>query len=64
MNHLHNSEDIFSCDKCSESFASKDFLNIHKGATHKNKCSKCDYETGHKDLMKEHLANPGIWHKK
>ena len=63
VNYLNNSENNFPCDKCSLKFASKDFLDIHIGATHKIKCKVCDYETGHKDLLKEHIENPGIWHK-
>ena len=63
VNYLNNSENNFPCDKCSLKFASKDFLNIHIGATHKIKCKVCDYETGHTDLLKEHIKNPGIWHK-
>ena len=63
VNYLNNSENNFPCDKCSLKFESKDFLNIHIEATHKIKCKVCDYETGHTDLLKEHIKNPGIWHK-
>ena len=63
MNHLNNSNKIFSCHKCSATFASKEFLDIHTGATHKTKCDVCEFETGHNDLMREHIASPGIWHK-
>ena len=61
---MNNSGNIYSCEKCGEKFESKDFLEIRKGATHKTKCDICDFETGHKDMMKEHVENPGIWHKK
>ena len=63
VNHLNNSNKTFSCLKCSATFGSKEFLDIHTGATHKTKCEVCDFETGHSDLMMEHIASPGIWHK-
>ena len=63
MNHLNKSQNDYSCVKCSETFGSKEFLDIHMGATHKEKCEICEFETGHKDLMKEHIEMPGIWHK-
>ena len=63
FNHLNNSEENFICDKCEANFASKEFLKIHIGATHKMKCQSCDFETGHNETMKEHIENPGIWHK-
>ena len=63
VNYLNNSENSYPCEKCSVKFASKEFLEIHKGATHKMKCDKCEFETGHKDTMKEHIKNPGIWHR-
>ena len=62
VNHLNNSENDYPCEKCSAKFASKEFLEIHKGATHKMKCNMCDYETGHKESMKEHIESPGFWH--
>ena len=60
FNHLNNSEENFICDKCEANFASKEFLNIHIGATHKLKCQSCNFETGHNETMKEHVENPGI----
>ena len=63
VNYLNNSESNHTCEKCSAKFASKDFLEIHIGATHKIKCDVCEFETGHKESMKQHIANPGIWHR-
>ena len=41
-NYLNNlPSNTYSCDKCDLKFASKDFLDIHKGATHKIKCEFC-----------------------
>ena len=60
MNYLNKSQNDYSCVKCSETFGSKEFLDIHMGAIQK---VKCEFETGHKDLMKEHIEMPGIWHK-
>ena len=34
----------------------KKFLQIHSEATHKEKCEDCDFETGHKEMMKEHMG--------
>ena len=63
MNHLNKPQNDYSCVKFSETFGSQDYLDIHMGATHKAKCEICDFELGHKDLMEEHIAKPGIWHK-
>jgi hypothetical protein len=41
----------------------KKFLQIHSEATHKEKCEDCDFETGHKEIMKEHISNPEIIHR-
>ena len=60
VNYLHNSERNYSCTKCNAKFASEEFLKIHIEATHKIKCDMCEFETGHKDLMMEHNAHPGI----
>ena len=62
-NYLNNSDEGYSCEKCSKTFASEKFLQIHSEATHKEKCTECDFETGHKEIMKEHLSNPGILHR-
>ena len=64
VNHLNKSGNNHICEKCGAKFASKDFLDIHIGATHKIKCKECEFETGHKNSMMEHKANPGIWHRK
>ena len=63
MNHLNKPQNDYSCVKCNETFDSKEFLDIHMGATHKVKCKICEFETVHKNLMKEHIEMPGIWHK-
>ena len=63
MNYLNKSQNEFPCVNCSETFGSKEFLDIHVGATHKVKCEICEFETGHTDLMKEHIEMPGLWHK-
>ena len=62
-NFLNNLENCYSCDKCGLNFASLEFINIHIGVTHEMKCKSCDFEKGHKSLLKEHLETPGIWHK-
>jgi DNA-directed RNA polymerase subunit RPC12/RpoP len=50
---LNNSDEEYSCEKCSKTFASEKFLQIHSEATHKEKCTECDFETRHKEIMKE-----------
>ena len=42
-NYLNNSDEVYSCEKCSKTFASEKFLQIHSEATHKEKCTKCDF---------------------
>ena len=62
VNHLNKTGKNFECVKCHLKFASDDFLKIHKETTHKVKCELCDFKTGNKESMKEHVENPGIWH--